>query len=123
MGCNYSDALRGGELNSTYASYRVYRLPTSNTPVKAVQGFNGDFIGMQTCLNGRRQPNDTGWRCGVVDEIRRVDYPGGIYFLEQRYATYNAYNGDSGGAVHSSLVNSGATAYGVQSGCEDRDAT
>lgn len=116
--CLYSDALRAGELFANYSSYRVYRTPSSNTPVKAVQGFNGDFIGMQTCLNGRRQIGDTGWRCGVLDEINRVDY-GTIYFLEQRYATYNAYNGDSGGAIHSPLINSGVTAYGVQSGCED----
>lgn len=116
--CLYSDALRGGELNSTYASYHVYRLPTARDPVKAVQGFNGDFIGMQTCLNARRELDDVGWRCGILDEIRRVDY-GSVYFLEQRYATYNAYNGDSGGAVHSTYSSSGVTAYGVQSGCED----
>jgi hypothetical protein len=88
------------------------------TPVKSSQGFNGDFIGAQACLNGQRQPNDTGWRCGIIDEIRRVDY-GSVYFLEQRYPTYNAYNGDSGGAVHGPYTSTGVTAMGVQSGCED----
>lgn len=119
--CLYSDAARGGELNNTYASYHVYRLPTSMTPVSSVQSLSASYPGVQTCLNGRREVDDVGWRCGVVDEIRDVEY-GDVYFLEMRYATYSAYNGDSGGAVHSPYLytNPGSVrAHGVQSGCED----
>lgn len=121
--CTYSDSARAGELNATYSSNRVYRTSTSTAAVALVQGFNADDIGDQTCLNGRRTNN---WRCGVIDDIRRVDY-GNVWFLEQRYATFAAYNGDSGGAVHSpyqvcqtpTCPGSGVVAYGVQSGCED----
>lgn len=119
--CLYSDAARGGELNNTYASYHVYRLPTSMTPASSVQSLSASYPGVQTCLNGRREVDDVGWRCGVVDEIRDVEY-GDVYFLEMRYATYSAYNGDSGGAVHSPYLytNPGRVrAHGVQSGCED----
>lgn len=118
--CNFSDAALGGWLNATYSSYRVYRTPSSNTQVNLVQGPNGWELGDQVCLNGRRQPNDTGFRCGVLDEIKRVDY-GNVYFLNQGYATFVSYNGDSGGAVHSPLINSRVDAYGIQSGCEDFD--
>ena len=115
--CLRSDASLGGWLNATYSSYRVYRTPASNTQVNLVQS---SLKGWTVCLNGRRQPNDTGWRCGVVNEINRVDY-GDHFFLDQRYATFHAYTGDSGGAIHSSLINSRVNAYGIQSGCEDLD--
>lgn len=123
--CLRADASLGGWLNATYASYRVYFTSTSNTQVRYQQGEYGDTIGMTTCLNARRQPGDWGFRCGVLDEINRVDY-GDHYFLDQRYATYHAYNGDSGGAVNSPRI-SGTVwtvdAYGVQSGCENLDGS
>jgi hypothetical protein len=121
----YSDAARAGELNATYSSNKVYRTSTTTAAVSLVQGFNQDDIEDQTCLNGRRTNN---WRCGLIDDIRRVDYEDeGVYFLEQRYATFEAFSGDSGGAVHSPYQTcqtpvcpgSGVVAYGVQSGCED----
>lgn len=118
--CDYSDAALGGWLNATYSSFRVYRTNVSNTEVNAVQGINGWVLNDTVCLNGRRQPNDQGFRCGVLNEIRRVDY-GNVYFLDQGYATFAAYNGDSGGAVHSPLTSSKVNAYGIQSGCEDFD--
>lgn len=118
--CDFSDAALGGWLNSTYSSHRVYRTNISNTRVNLVQGPNGWVLDDQVCLNGRRQPYDQGFRCGLLDEIRRVDY-GNVYFWDQGFATFAVYNGDSGGAVHSPLINSRVDAYGIQSGCEDPD--
>jgi hypothetical protein len=120
--CMRSDSAVGGWLNATYSSYRVYRTPTSNTQVGIVQVQNGDNIGDQVCLNARREPFDTGFRCGFLDEKRRVDY-GNVYFVDMRYATFSAWSGDSGGAVHSPLTNSRVNAYGIQSGCENRDGS
>lgn len=118
--CLRSDAALGGWLNSTYASDRVYRRPQAGTQVNIVQI---STVGMVVCLNGRRQPGDTGWRCGKVDSIKRVDY-GNHYFLDQRYATFHAYTGDSGGAVHSGLLGDGrVNALGIQSGCENLDGS
>jgi hypothetical protein len=117
--CLRADASLGGWLNTTYASYRVYRTPASNTQVNLVQS---SIKGTTVCLNGRRQIGDTGWRCGVVDEINRVDY-GNHFFLDQRYATFHAYSGDSGGAIHSGLINGRVNAYGIQSGCENLDGS
>jgi hypothetical protein len=118
--CWRSDAAVGGWLNTTYASYRVYRTSISNTRVNIVQVQNGDNLGDQVCLNGRRQPHDQGFRCGMLSEIRSVDY-GGTWFVDMRYATFSSWSGDSGGAVHSPLTNSMVNAYGIQSGCENLD--
>jgi hypothetical protein len=58
-----------------------------------------------------------------VDEINRVDY-GDHYFESQRYATFHAYGGDSGGAVHSTYIaGEKVNAYGIQSGCENLDGS
>jgi hypothetical protein len=113
--CNYSDAARAGELNANFSSFHVYNGPNSRVAVTASQCTNCDLKGDYTCLNARRT---AGWRCGTINDIRRVDY-GNVYFWEQRYATFPAYNGDSGGAVHSHIINYGVRAHGIQSGCED----
>lgn len=86
--------------DSTYDSDWVYVQPTIAARVEVMQSSTGDYIGQTTCLNGARQTGSLPFRCGVLDEIRRVDY-GDHYFLDQRYATFHAYVGDSGGAVHS----------------------
>jgi hypothetical protein len=52
-----------------------------------VQGRNEWVLDDQVCLNGRRQPYDQGFRCGLLKEIRRVDY-GNVYFWDQGYATF-----------------------------------
>lgn len=98
----------------------MWRTPQAMNHVISAQAQDADSIGDQTCLNARRS---LGWRCGAIDEIRTVYYPGGIYFLEQRYATFDGFDGDSGGAVHSPILQgtTGVVAYGVQSGCEDMD--
>lgn len=122
--CTFSDAARAGELNSTYSSYHVYNGQHSMVAVTASQALNADDIGDYTCLNARRTE---AWRCGYIDAIGTVCYEYDqfgnctLWFDEQRYATYSAYSGDSGGAVHSAIITYGVRAYGVQSGCEDLD--
>jgi len=122
--CLRADASLGGWLNSTYDSDWVYVQPTIAARVEVMQSSTGDYIGQTTCLNGARQTGSLPFRCGVLDEIRRVDY-GDHYFLDQRYATFHAYVGDSGGAVHSPRYGTYGyvAAYGVQSGCENLDGS
>lgn len=116
--CLRSDSALGGYLNSTYSSYHVWRTSQAMNHVGSAQANNADDIGDYTCLNAR---HSLGWRCGYIDAIATVTYPGGIYFQDQRYATFAAYDGDSGGAVHSAIQPGSyyVIAYGVQSGCED----
>ena len=122
--CTFSDAARAGELNATYSSYHVYNGQHSTVAVTASQALNADDIGDYTCLNARRTE---AWRCGYIDAIGTVCYEEDasgnctLWFDEQRWATYSAYSGDSGGAVHSAIITYGVRAYGVQSGCEDFD--
>jgi hypothetical protein len=113
--CNYSDAARAGNVSSTYASQKVYLTTSSTFNVTGSQGYNGDDEGNITCINARR----SGYDCGYIDHIGTMNY-GGVWFYEMRFATYQSYYGDSGGAVHS--YPSGyynVVAYGVQSGCTD----
>jgi hypothetical protein len=116
--CNYSDAARAGNLSATYASTKVWLNNLGQMRnIGASQGLNGDDEGDMTCLNARR--SEASARCGFIDHIGRIDYPGGVYFLEMRFATYASMYGDSGGAVHSPVrsPNYDYMAYGVQSGC------
>lgn len=111
--CNYSDAARGGNISNTYASNKVYLTSTLTFSVTGRQGFNADDEGDITCINARR----AGYDCGNIVSIGTMDY-GGVWFYEQRFANYQSYYGDSGGAVHS-YPGSYYTvqAYGVHSGC------
>ena len=114
--CNFSDAARGGNINSTYASNHVFR-NNATWPVAAVQALNADDVGDVTCLNARR---NNSIRCGTITSIGRVCYQGNpctLWFDEMRFANYSSAYGDSGGAVHSAFVNPGVTAYGGHSGC------
>jgi hypothetical protein len=116
--CTYSDAARGGNINNTYASYKVYQSGNSaGVSVTASQALNADDPGDYTCLNARMA---TGWRCGTINSIGTMCYQGNpctLWFDEQRFATYADQSGDSGGAVHSAIISGGVRAYGVQSGC------
>jgi hypothetical protein len=115
--CNYSDAARAGNISSTYASEDVYLTTTSTFNVTGSQGYNGDDEGDITCINARR----AGYDCGYIENIGTMSY-GSVWFYEMRFASYQSYYGDSGGAVHS--YPSGyynVVAYGIQSGCTDLD--
>jgi streptogrisin C len=120
--CNFSDAARAGELNSTFSGNRVY--VSGNATGRHVTGSQGRFddnYGNYTCLNARRAE---AWRCGYIQSDnafvcyqRAANGSCTIWFTEMRLASFaNAY-GDSGGAVHSSFTGRGVVAYGVESGC------
>lgn len=116
--CNYSDAARAGNINTTYASHKVYQSGNANgVSVTVQQGYNADDIGDYVCLNARKAE---AWRCGYIQSIATMCYEGDpctLWFLEQRFANYASQYGDSGGAVHSAIITSGVRAYGVHSGC------
>lgn len=118
--CQYSDAARAGNINNTYASYKVYNTSNNNlggTSVTMSQGMDQDGIGDYTCLNARKA---SGWRCGSLQAIGTVCYQGDpctLWFDEMRFASYASMYGDSGGAVHSAIIVGGVRAYGVHSGC------
>jgi hypothetical protein len=113
--CLYSDAARGGNINSTFASNHVFR-NNATWPVAAVQPRNADDVGDVTCLNARK---NNSIRCGTITSIGSICYTGNptVCFDEMRFANYSSAFGDSGGAVHSAFVNPGVTAYGGHSGC------
>lgn len=113
--CNYSDAARAGNISSTYASEDVYLTTTSTFNVTGSQGYNDDDEGDITCINARR----AGYDCGYIENIGTMSY-GSVWFYEMRFASFQSYYGDSGGAVHS--YPSGyynVVAYGIESGCTD----
>lgn len=122
--CLWSDAARADICCTALVSRLVYRSNDENgRNVTNAQGYNGDNVGDQVCLNAQKTE---GWRCGTITDddeyICFPAYPGGpcaYWFLEQRIASYAAQSGDSGGAVHSPQLNPSQTviAYGVQSGC------
>jgi hypothetical protein len=116
--CTYSDSARAGDVNATYASYKVYlHGNASGVSVSSSQALNADDIGDYTCLNARMA---TSWRCGSIQSIGTVCYQGNpctLWFDEQRFANYASQYGDSGGAVHSAIISYGVRAYGVHSGC------
>jgi hypothetical protein len=120
--CNYSDAARGGNINSIYASRKVYSTGVpAGYQVSSAQGYNGDNNGNYVCLNARKAEL---WRCGYIqNDNAYVCYQGNpctIWFWEQRLASYASMYGDSGGAVHSNLLApqyTSVTALGVHSGC------
>lgn len=116
--CNYSDAARGGELNSTYSDNKVWQNYLGEMrSVGSSQGFNADDEGDMTCLNARKRSGS--WSCGYIDHIGRMWYygtpEGDVYFDDQRFATFANASGDSGGAVHSN--SNPVVAFGVESGC------
>lgn len=115
--CNFSDAARGGNINNTFASNKVWLNNLGEMRnISAQQGFNADDEGDMTCLNARR--SEASARCGFIQFMGQWTYPGGIFFNELRFATYAHKYGDSGGAVHSPVTPSFTyVAYGVHSGC------
>lgn len=118
--CSFSDAARGGNINSTFASHKIW-LSSSGAmrDVSGSQAFNADNEGNMTCLNARSISG--AYTCGYIEFMGRMSYYGGtVWFDEQRFATYNSKYGDSGGAVHSWATPSFTViAYGVHSGCTD----
>jgi hypothetical protein len=117
--CLYSDAARGGNINSTYASNHVWLNYLGDMrSVSSSQALNADNEGDLTCLNARK--SEGSYRCGYIEFIGSWTYPGGVYFNELRFATYAHKYGDSGGAVQSGPTSHSpprVIAYGVHSGC------
>jgi hypothetical protein len=116
--CTYSDSGRADICCFSLISNIVY---DNNYPagriVDYAQPQDADDPGDFVCLNGRRSLM---WRCGTIYSIGYWDY-GGVWFLQQRFATYANKVGDSGGAVHSAMYPpyNRVKAYGIQSGCTD----
>lgn len=119
-GCQWSDAARAGNISDTYASNKVYLTTTLTYSVIGRQFYNADDEGDITCINARR----AGYRCGEILRFGRMNFPAdGVWYDQQRFASYTHWYGDSGGAVHSyPLSNYRVEAYGVHSGCTALDA-
>lgn len=81
--------------------------------ITGAQSFASEQFANFVCVSAR---NTEAVRCGtrVATDVT-ICYPEGC-LVQQREATYELWNGDSGGAVY----NGGSTAIGIQSSCIDR---
>ena len=122
--CQYSDAARAGELNTTYSANRVYAPPAAypnGRLIHSSMALNADDPQDYVCLNARRAE---GWRCGYIQSVnatvcyeRDVNGNCTVWFDEQRLANFANKNGDSGGGVHTGVTGGGVYALGIESGC------